>query len=312
MPEVVENTIIIGSGPAGLTAAIYTARANLNPLVFEGLQPGGQLTITTEVENYPGFVDGIQGPELMDIMRKQAERFGSRHVYEFVDKIDVSERPFKVWVGGNLHLAHSLIIATGASARYLGLEDEEKFHGRGLSACATCDGFFFRDKEIMVVGGGDSAMEEGNFLTRFAKKVSLVHRRDAFRASKIMQDRLLANPKVEVLWNKTITKYIGDKDGQLTGVRLLDTVTGEEADVPTEGVFVAIGHTPNTGFLAGQLATDDSGYLLVTEHTRTSVDGVFAAGDVADTRYRQAVTAAGNGCQAAIDVEKWLEEHVHG
>lgn len=312
MPEVVENTIIIGSGPAGLTAAIYAARANLSPLVFEGLQPGGQLTITTEVENYPGFVDGIQGPELMDIMRKQAERFGSRHVYEFVDKVDLSERPFKVWVGGNVHLAHSLIIATGASARYLGLEDEEKFHGRGLSACATCDGFFFRDKEIMVVGGGDSAMEEGNFLTRFAKKVSVVHRRDAFRASKIMQDRLLANPKVEVLWNKTITKYLSDNGGQLTGVRLLDTVNGEEADVPTEGVFVAIGHTPNTGFLEGQLTTDDSGYLLVTDHTRTNVDGVFAAGDVADTRYRQAVTAAGHGCQAAIDVEKWLEEHVPG
>ena len=312
MPEVVENTIIIGSGPAGLTAAIYTARANLSPLVFEGLQPGGQLTITTEVENYPGFVDGIQGPELMDVMRRQAERFGSRHVYEFVDKVDLSERPFKVWVGGNVHLAHSLIIATGASARYLGLEDEEKFHGRGLSACATCDGFFFRDKEIMVVGGGDSAMEEGNFLTRFAKKVSVVHRRDSFRASKIMQDRLLANPKVEVLWNKTVTKYLSDNGGQLTGVRLLDTVSGEEADVPTEGVFVAIGHTPNTGFLEGQLTTDDSGYLLVTDHTRTNVDGVFAAGDVADTRYRQAVTAAGHGCQAAIDVEKWLEEHVPG
>jgi len=310
MPEV-ENTIIIGSGPAGLTAAIYTARANLRPLVFEGLQPGGQLTITTEVENYPGFVDGIQGPELMDVMRKQAERFGSRHVYEFVDKVDLSERPFKVYVGGNVHLAKTLIIATGASARYLGLEDEEKFHGRGLSACATCDGFFFRDKEIMVVGGGDSAMEEGNFLTRFAKKVYVVHRRDEFRASKIMQDRLLANPKVSVLWNKTLTKYIPDATGQLVGVGLKDTVSGEEADMDIEGVFMAIGHTPNTSFLGGQLATDDNGYLLVTEHTRTNVDGVFAAGDVADTRYRQAITAAGHGCQAAMDAEKWLEANDH-
>jgi len=310
MPEV-ENTIIIGSGPAGLTAAIYTARANLRPLVFEGLQPGGQLTITTEVENYPGFVDGIQGPELMDVMRKQAERFGSRHVYEFVDKVDLSERPFKVYVGGNVHLAKTLIIATGASARYLGLEDEEKFHGRGLSACATCDGFFFRDKEIMVVGGGDSAMEEGNFLTRFAKKVYVVHRRDEFRASKIMQDRLLANPKVSVLWNKTLTKYIPDATGQLVGVGLKDTVSGEEADMDIEGVFMAIGHTPNTSFLGGQLATDDNGYLLVTEHTRTNVDGVFAAGDVADTRFRQAITAAGHGCQAAMDAEKWLEANDH-
>ncbi|TNF23904.1 MAG: thioredoxin-disulfide reductase [Deltaproteobacteria bacterium] len=306
MPEV-ENTIIIGSGPAGLTAAIYTARANLRPLVFEGLQPGGQLTITTEVENYPGFVDGIQGPELMDIMRKQAERFGSRHFYEFVDKVDLSERPFKVYVGGNVHLAKTLIIATGASARYLGIEDEEKFQGRGLSACATCDGFFFRDKEIMVVGGGDSAVEEANFLTRFAKKVYVVHRRDSLRASKIMQDRLMANPKVSMLWNKTITKYLPDETGQLVGVTLQDTKTGEEADTPIEGVFMAIGHTPNTAFLEGQLSTDDSGYLLVTAHTNTNVEGVFAAGDVADTRYRQAITAAGHGCQAAIDVEKWLE-----
>ena len=306
MPEV-ENTIIIGSGPAGLTAAIYAARANLRPLVFEGLQPGGQLTITTEVENYPGFVDGIQGPELMDVMRRQAERFGSRHVFEFVDKVDLSERPFKVWVGGNVHLAHSLIIATGASARYLGLEGEERFHGRGLSACATCDGFFFRDKEIMVVGGGDSAMEEGTFLTRFAKKVYLVHRRDAFRASKIMQDRLLANPKVAVLYNKTISKYLSGDGERLTGARLLDTVNGEEADMPIDGIFMAIGHTPNTAFLNGQLATDDNGYLVLTGHTRTNVDGVFAAGDVADTRYKQAITAAGHGCQAAIDVEKWLE-----
>lgn len=307
----IENTIIIGSGPAGLTAAIYAARANLRPLVFEGLQPGGQLTITTEVENYPGFVDGIQGPELMDIMRRQAERFGSRHFYEFVDSVDLSERPFKVKVGDTTHLAHSLIIATGASARWLGLEDEARFQGRGLSTCATCDGFFFRDKEIIVVGGGDSAMEEANFLTRFASRVTLVHRRDSFRASKIMQDRVLANPKVRVLWNKGISAYLSDDGAKISGARLTDTVNGESADVPVDGIFLAIGHDPNTGFLDGQIALDDHGYVLLEGTTRTSVDGVFAAGDVADTRYRQAITAAGHGCQAAMDVEKWLEEHVH-
>ena len=307
----VENVIIIGSGPAGLTAAIYTARANLRPLVFEGLQPGGQLTITTEVENYPGFVDGIQGPELMDTMRRQAERFGSRHSYEFVDKIDLSSRPFKVQVGREEHLAHALIIATGASARYLGIPDEEQFKGRGLSACATCDGFFFRDKEIIVVGGGDSAMEEANFLTRFASKVHLVHRRESFRASKVMQDRVMANPKIQIWTNKTISKYLSADGQKVTGARLLDTVTGEEQDLPIDGIFIAVGHTPNTAFLGGQLSTDANGYLLVHDHTNTNVDGVFAAGDVADTRYRQAITAAGHGCQAAIDVEKWLEAHAH-
>jgi len=303
----IENTIIIGSGPAGLTAAIYAARANLNPLVFEGLQPGGQLTITTDVENYPGFPDGIQGPELMDVMRKQAERFGSRHVYELVERVDLSERPFRVWVGDTEHRAHTLIIATGATARWLGLEGESTFQGRGLSTCATCDGFFFRDKDILVVGGGDSAMEEANFLTRFGRKVMIAHRRDSFRASKIMQDRVFANPKIEVLWNKVISRYLSDDGVSISGARLQDTVTGEEVEVPASGIFIAIGHDPNTGFLGGQIDLDDHGYVLLREHTRTNVDGVFACGDVADTRYRQAITAAGNGCQAAMDAEKWLE-----
>ncbi|MFO0750411.1 MAG: thioredoxin-disulfide reductase [Myxococcota bacterium] len=309
------NVIIIGSGPAGLTAAIYAARANLKPVVFEGLQPGGQLTITTDVENYPGFPEGIMGPELMDKMRQQAERFGSTHHYEFVDKVDTSVRPFEVHVSGAIHKAHALIIATGASAKWLGIEDEAAFQGRGLSSCATCDGFFFREKEILVVGGGDTAMEEANFLTRFARKVSVVHRRDHFRASKVMQDRVLANPKVEVLWNREIVKYLAKAGGAshaaggptLGGARLRNTVSGEEHDVATDGVFLAIGHTPNTAFLDGQLKTDAGGYLIL-DGTRTSVEGVFGCGDVADTRYRQAVTAAGHGCQAAMDVEKWLEE----
>jgi len=304
----IANVIIIGSGPAGLTAAIYTARANLAPIVFEGLQPGGQLTITTEVENYPGFPEGIQGPELMELMRKQAERFGSTHHYEYVDRVDVSKRPFEVYVGDAVHRAHALIIATGASARWLGLPEEPAFQGRGLSSCATCDGFFFRGKEIMVIGGGDTAMEEASFLTRFASKVNLVHRRDSFRASKIMQDRVLGNPKVAVHWNKEIVKYLGGPSGSLSAVRLRDTRSGEELEQGIDGVFLAIGHTPNTAFLDGQLATDPNGYLLL-DGTRTSVEGVFAAGDVADTRYRQAVTAAGHGCQAAMDVEKWLEGH---
>ncbi len=304
----VENTIIIGSGPAGLTAAIYAARANLNPVVFEGLQPGGQLTITTDVENYPGFPEGIQGPELMETMRKQAQRFGSRHHYEYVDRVDASERPFKVYVGDKVYQAHSLIIATGATARWLGLPDEEKFQGRGLSACATCDGFFFRDKEIMVVGGGDSACEEAGFLSRFGSRVRLVHRRDTLRASKIMQERVFDNPKVEVVWNKVIERYLSEDGQQISGVRLKDTVSGELSDVPIDGVFIAIGHAPNTKFLKGVIDLDDAGYVNLHGTTGTSVEGIFAAGDVADTRYRQAITAAGHGCQAAIDVEKWLEE----
>lgn len=307
----IANVIIIGSGPAGLTAAIYTARANLAPIVFEGLQPGGQLTITTEVENYPGFPEGIQGPELMDTLRKQAERFGSTHHYEYVDKVDLSERPFKVHVGDQVHKAHAVILATGATAKWLGLEDEAKFQGRGLSSCATCDGFFFKNKEIFVVGGGDTAMEEANFLTRFASKVKLVHRRDSFRASKIMQDRVLANPKVEVLYNKEITRYLTTNGQSISGARLRDTVTGEEMDMPIDGIFLAIGHTPNTAFLEGQITTDSGGYIVLTGHTGTNIEGVFAAGDVADQRYRQAITAAGHGCQAAIDAERWLEATVH-
>jgi thioredoxin reductase (NADPH) len=307
----VAQVIIIGSGPAGLTAAIYAARANLAPLVFEGLQPGGQLTITTEVENYPGFPEGIQGPELMEVMRKQAERFGSKHFYEYVDKVDVSKRPFEVHVGDVVHTSESLIIATGASAKWLGLEDEAKFQGRGLSSCATCDGFFFRGKEILVVGGGDTAMEEANFLTRFASKVTLVHRRDEFRASKIMQDRVLNNPKVEVLYNKAIVRYLSDNGQSISGARLVDTKTGEETDIATDGIFLAIGHTPNTAFLGGQIETDAGGYIVLRGPTGTNVEGVFACGDVADTRYRQAITAAGNGCQAAIDAERWLETQGH-
>jgi len=307
----VHNVIIIGSGPAGLTAAIYAARANLNPLVFEGIQPGGQLTITTDVENYPGFPEGVQGPELMDLMRAQSQRFGTDHRYEFVDKIDVSAQPFRLWVGDEEYQTHTLIIATGASARLLGIEGEGEIMGHGLSACATCDGFFFSGKEVLVVGGGDTAMEEATFLTRFASRVTIVHRRDSFRASKIMQDRALANEKIDVLWNKTVIGYQADDEGQLNGVRLLDTVNGEETDLSTEGVFLAIGHVPNTGFMGGAVELDDHGYVVLQGPTETSVDGIFACGDVADTRYRQAITAAGTGCQAAMDAEKWLEEREH-
>ena len=304
----VANVIIIGSGPAGLTAAIYAARANLKPIVYEGIQPGGQLTITTDVENYPGFPDGVQGPELMDMMRAQSERFGSDHRYEFVDRVDLTSRPFRLWVGETELKTHSLIIATGASARLLGLENEGAVMGHGLSACATCDGFFFSGKEVLVVGGGDTAMEEATFLTRFATRVTIVHRRDGFRASKIMQERALNNDKVDVLWNKTVVAYLTDEEGQLVGARLQDTVTGEESDMETGGLFLAIGHVPNTGFLGEAIELDDHGYVVLHGPTDTNVEGVFACGDVADTRYRQAITAAGTGCQAAMDAEKWLEE----
>lgn len=304
----VHNVIIIGSGPAGLTAAIYAARANIKPVIFEGLQPGGQLTITTDVENYPGFPEGIQGPDLMDLMRKQSERFGSVHHFEFVDRVDLSERPFRLYVGDEEYRAETVILATGASARLLGLDKEEEVMGRGLSACATCDGFFFSGKEVLVVGGGDSAMEEATFLTRFCTKVTIVHRRDSFRASKIMQDRAIANEKIDIMWNKTPIGYLVDDGGSLSGLRLKDTVTGEEADIATDGVFLAIGHIPNTSFLEGQVNTDPAGYVLLEGPTQTNVDGVFACGDVADKKYRQAVTAAGTGCQAALDAEKWLED----
>ncbi len=301
-----EKVIIIGSGPAGLTAALYAARADLQPLVFEGLTAGGQLMITTEVENYPGFPDGVMGPELMDQFRKQAERFGARLRQVDVTQVDFSERPFKLSVGADEYTADAVIVATGAQAKWLGVPGEQQLTGKGVSACATCDGFFFRDQELVVVGGGDTAMEEALFLTKFASKVTIVHRRDEFRASKIMAARAIDHPNVDVIWNAVVTEVLGEDT--VTGVTLEDTVTGEKREFPTEGVFVAIGHKPTTELFEGQLELDDSGYLVIDSHggSTTSVEGVFAAGDVADQTYRQAVTAAGSGCKAAIDAERWL------
>lgn len=300
-----EKVLIIGSGPAGLTAAIYAARADLEPLMIEGMERGGQLMLTTEVENYPGFPEGIMGPELMDGMRKQAERFGTRIVSSDVTKVDLSERPFKVWVGEELHESESIIISTGASARWLGIPGESRLRGYGVSACATCDGFFFRDRPIAIVGGGDSAMEEAIFLTKFASKVTILHRRDEFRASKIMAQRAIDHPKIEVLWNTTIEEVLGND--LVTGLRVKNVLTEEESVLPVEGFFLAIGHDPNTKIFQDQLDLDSSGYISTEGgSTRTSVEGVFAAGDVVDHYYQQAVTAAGMGCQAAIDVEHWL------
>jgi thioredoxin reductase (NADPH) len=311
MSESVRDVIIIGSGPAGLTAALYTARADLQPLMFEGLEAGGQLMLTTEVENFPGFPDGRMGPELMADMRKQAERFGTRIVSANVSAVDFSKgSPHTVVVGDEAHLARTVIISTGATARWLNLPNEQRLIGRGVSSCATCDGFFFRDRELVVVGGGDSAMEEATFLSKFASKVTVVHRRDELRASKIMQDRALQNPKIEFRWNSEVTDVLGQD--VVEGVTLRDTVTGDEERFSTDGLFLAIGHDPATILFRDQLDLDDAGYILVAEPTTaTSVDGVFAAGDVVDHVYRQAITAAGMGCKAAMDAERWLGVNAH-
>jgi len=303
------RVVILGSGPAGLTAALYTARANLKPLVIEGSQPGGQLTITTEVENYPGFENGIQGPEMMDVLHRQAARFGTGFLMGDVTAVDLRRSPFELTVDKRVMSVEALIVATGASAKLLGLDSEKRLMGFGVSACATCDGFFFKDKEALVVGGGDTAMEEATFLTKFCSKVTLVHRRDQFRASKIMQDRALKNPRIGVIWDSTIEEIHGqpDKTG-VTGARLRNLKTGNASEVRTDAVFMAIGHQPNTGLFVGQLEMDELGYLKVRPgSTYTGIEGVFAAGDVADRVYRQAVTAAGTGCMAAIDAERWLE-----
>ena len=301
-----EKLIIIGSGPAGLTAALYAARADLVPLVFEGVAAGGQLMITTDVENYPGFPDGILGPELMDQFRKQAERFGARLQQVDVTHVDFGSRPLQVKVGGDDYTADAVIVATGATAKWLGVPGEAELTGRGVSACATCDGFFFRDQELVVVGGGDTAMEEALFLTKFASKVTIVHRRDEFRASKIIAQRVMDHEKIEVLWNTVLTEIHGS--ATVEKVSLEDTVTGEKREMAANGVFVAIGHKPNTELFAQELDLDENGYIVKSPDgsTRTDVDGVFAAGDVADHTYRQAVTAAGTGCMAAIDAERWL------
>lgn len=312
MAENHHKVIIIGSGPAGLTAALYTARANLEPVVFEGIQPGGQLTITTEVENFPGFEEGIQGPELMDIMRKQAQRFGAKTMFKEISEVDFSKRPFTVKSGKEVYTADSVIISTGASARFMGIESEQKWKGYGVSACATCDAFFYKNLKVLVVGGGDSAMEEANYLTKFASEVTLVHRRDEFRASKIMTERVQKNPKIKFKTSAVIKEVLGkEENGKkfVTGAILESTKDGSIEQIEADGIFVAIGHKPNTDIFKNQLEMDETGYLLVKPgSTYTNIEGVFAAGDVADKKYRQAITAAGTGCMAALDAERWLEE----
>jgi thioredoxin reductase (NADPH) len=300
--------VIIGSGPAGLTAAIYASRASLQPLLIEGKEPGGQLTLTTEVENYPGFSQGIMGPALMEEMRKQALRFGTEIVSQHVHTVKLTEKPFRVYYADQEVQTKTVVISTGSSAKLIGIESEMRLMGHGVSTCATCDGFFFRGKELAVVGGGDSAMEEANFLTKFATKVSVIHRRDTLRASKIMQDRALANPKIRFLWNTVVDEVLGDKQGGVTGLKLKNIRTNEISQLAVEGLFVAIGHNPNTDIFRGQIDLDDRGYIKTQpDSTRTNIPGVFACGDVQDPVFRQAVTAAGTGCMAAIEGERWLE-----
>jgi thioredoxin reductase (NADPH) len=312
--KTIHQIVIIGSGPAGLTAAIYAGRANLNPVVIDGIQPGGQLMITSDVENYPGFPDGILGPELMELFRRQAERFGTIFVEDEALSIDVTSRPYKINLGGGEPLfSHAVVVASGASAKWLGLPSEKRLQGKGVSACATCDGFFFRGKVVTVVGGGDTAMEEANYLTRHASKVILIHRRREFRASKIMQDRVLHNPKIEIIWDSVVTDILDDGTGNaVAGVRVQNIETGQEHTIACDGFFVAIGHEPNTKIVRDILDVDESGYLLhKPDSSLTDIPGIFVAGDVHDHRYRQAVTAAGAGCMAAIDAEKWLEAEAH-
>jgi len=306
------KVIIIGSGPAGFTAALYNARANLNPVIFEGMQPGGQLTITTDVDNYPGFENGIMGPELMDVMRKQVQRFGTKCIFAEITEVDFSQRPFKLKSYDDEYTADAVIISTGASAKLLGLESEGTYMGYGVSACATCDGFFFKDQKVLVVGGGDTAMEEATYLTNHAKEVHIIHRREGFRASKIMLDKATKNPKISFMLNKIVKEVVGVEENgikKMTGVILEDTKDGSTEEVKADGLFMGIGHKPNTDIFKGQIEMDEVGYIKVKPgSTYTNIEGVFAAGDVADSKYRQAVTAAGTGCMAAIDVERWLEE----
>ena len=309
--KTIHKTIIIGSGPAGLTAAIYAGRANLKPIVFEGNQPGGQLTITTDVENFPGFPDGVMGPDMMDLFRNQAKKFGAECHFKHVTKVDLTSKPYRVFVGEEMFLSDTVIISTGASARMLGLEEEEQLMGYGISTCATCDGYFFKEKNIVVVGGGDSAMEEASFLTKFAKKVTIIHRREFFKASKIMLDRVRNNPLIDIIVNKSIESINGNQQDGISNIVLNDTVSGETSTFECEGVFYGIGHTPNTDLFKGMIDLNDNGYIITqSDSSLTNIPGVFACGDVQDDHYRQAITAAGYGCMAAIDAEKYLEENI--